>query len=100
MNEVSPDTIHYTALPPASPDSPLATEYNFYRREVGRLLAEGHEGKWVLIKNEEILGIWDTLKEVREVALWSNFGQPCLLQQILPRERILQNPLSYFSCHK
>ena len=45
-----PPTIHYTELPAAQPDSQLYHEWNFYRREAGRLLAEGHEGHWVLIK--------------------------------------------------
>ena len=36
-------TIHYTELPEDTPDSPLYQEWNTYRREVGRLLAEGHE---------------------------------------------------------
>jgi hypothetical protein len=56
--------IHYTELPPPGPDSQLPVEWNTYRREVGRLLAEGHEGRYVLIKNEEILGVWDTRDEV------------------------------------
>src|SRR5438105_12802389 len=40
-------TIPSTQLPAAAPDSPLRTEWDFYRRIVGRLLAEGHEGKWL-----------------------------------------------------
>jgi hypothetical protein len=52
-------TISYTELPPARTDSPIASEWDFYRREVGRLLAEGHENRWVLIKGQEIVGIWD-----------------------------------------
>jgi hypothetical protein len=43
-------TIHYTELPEDTSEGPIAREWNFYRREVGRLLAEGHEGRWVLIK--------------------------------------------------
>jgi len=38
-------TIHYTELPEDASESPIAREWNFYRREAGRLLAEGHEGK-------------------------------------------------------
>ena len=60
-------TIHWTELAEATPGSRIATEWNFYRRQVGRLLAEGHEGKWVLVKGEEIVGIWDTQKEADQV---------------------------------
>jgi hypothetical protein len=53
-------TIHYTELPSGPPDKPPDVEWEFYRREVGRLLAEGHEGKWILIKGDEIIGIYDS----------------------------------------
>jgi hypothetical protein len=36
---------------------------------VPQLLADGHESRWVLIKGEEIIGIWDTEEEARAVAL-------------------------------
>lgn len=38
------------------PGSPIETEWNFYRRQRERLIAEGHEGRHVLIKGEEVLG--------------------------------------------
>jgi hypothetical protein len=52
-----PPAIDYTELPDGSADSPIASEWKVYRREVGRLLAEGHENRWVLIKGVEIIGI-------------------------------------------
>src|SRR5207247_2141193 len=55
--------VHYTELPEAKPGQALAEEWNTYRREVGRWLAEGLEGRHVLIKGEEILGIYDTSEE-------------------------------------
>src|SRR5690348_1311625 len=54
-----PPTIHYTELPPSKPGSVLAEEWETYRREVGRLLVEGHEGRYVLIKDGQIIGIWN-----------------------------------------
>ena len=41
-------------------------EWETYRREVGQLLQEGHEGKWVLIKGTEILGFFDTGSKATE----------------------------------
>jgi hypothetical protein len=38
----------------------------FYRHHVGRLLANGNQGKWVLIKGERLVGIWDTYEEANE----------------------------------
>jgi len=83
-------TIHWTELPASRPDSDIATEWNFYRRVVGRLLAEGHEGKWLLIKNEEIIGIWDTESAANEVRLQRFLLQPVLMKQVLTREPILR----------
>jgi hypothetical protein len=71
---------------------PLSTEWNVYRREVGRLLAEGHEGRWVLIKGEEIIGLWGTREEAFTVASKRHLMQPCLVHQIQTREPLLRTP--------
>ena len=47
----------------AKPGDDFFLEWNTYRREVGRLLAEGHEGKWVLIKGETVVGLYNTADE-------------------------------------
>jgi hypothetical protein len=57
-------TVPYTALAEAPADGPLATEWNSYRRQVGHLLAEDNQGKWVFIQGERIVGIWDTRRKV------------------------------------
>jgi hypothetical protein len=92
--------LHYTELPAPQPGSPLAREVEFYRREVGRLLAEGHEGKWVLIKGEEIIGIYDTedaaMAEARERYLVPR--QPCLVQKIQTYQRVSRVSCYLWSC--
>jgi hypothetical protein len=91
-------TIHHTALPEARPGDALYREWNTYRREVGRLLAEGHEGKFVLIKGEEIVGIWDSLGEANDVALRRYLLQPVLIHQVLVWEPLLRGPLRSGPC--
>jgi hypothetical protein len=83
-------TIHYSELPEDKSDGPISREWNFYRREVGRLLAEGNEDRWILIKGEEIVGIWDTEDEAEQVRLQSFLMQAVLLKQICFREPILR----------
>jgi hypothetical protein len=61
-----PQGAHYTELPEAKPGEPLAEEWNTYRREVGRLLAEGQAGRHVLIQGREVLGAFDTEEEAYE----------------------------------
>ena len=83
-------TIHYTELPARPPGERGATEWNFYCREVGRLIAEGQEGRWVLIKGEEIIGIWDTEAEVDRVRIERFLLQDVLMKQILTREPVFR----------
>jgi hypothetical protein len=87
-----PQTIPYTELPEDTSQGPGAAEWNHYRREVGRLLAQGHEGKWVLIKGEEVIGIWQSRNEAKAVALERYLMQPVLIRQVLSREPLLRGP--------
>jgi hypothetical protein len=48
---------------------PLLEEIRTYYRELPRLVAEGGEGKTVLIKGKKILGIWDTNEEAFNAGL-------------------------------
>jgi hypothetical protein len=78
------------ALPDVPGDSAIVTEWNYYRRMIARLLAEGHEGKWLLIKNEEIVGVWDTEAEANRIRVERFPLQPVLVKQILTREPTLR----------
>jgi hypothetical protein len=91
-------TIHWTELTEAAAGSRIATEWNFYRKQVGRLLAEGHEGRWVLVQGEEIIGIWDTEKEADQVRVQRFLNQDVLIQQVLSREPVLRGPTYFRSC--
>src|SRR5947207_606620 len=85
-----PQTIHYTELPEDTSGGPISREYNFYRRDAGRLLADGHEVRWVLIKGEEVIGIWDTAEEMNRVYYERFATQPVLMKQICTRERVIR----------
>ncbi len=52
-----PQFVSWTALPAAEPGTPLAEEWETYRQEVGRWLAEGQAGRDALLKRQEILGL-------------------------------------------
>ena|ERR1700722_2726016 len=83
-------TLDCMELPEAKPDDPIGQEWNYYRREVGRLLDEGHEGRWILIKGEETIGIWNTQDEAHAVSLAKFLMQNCLIHQILRREPLIK----------
>jgi hypothetical protein len=84
--------IHYTQLPEDTSGGRGSAEWNLYRREVSRLLAEGHEGKWVLLQCEQIIGIWDTEAQARAVAVERYLMQPIVIRQVREREPLLRTP--------
>jgi hypothetical protein len=93
-----PQTIHYTELPEDTSEGPIAREWNLYRREAGRLLAEGHEGKWLLVKGDAIIDIFDTEDDARAIALEKYLMQPCLIQQVRSREPLVRMSMRFGGC--
>jgi hypothetical protein len=93
-------TIHFSELPPSQPGSVLFREWETYRREVGRLLAEGHEGKYLLIKGETIVGLWNSLGEAEHVASERYLLQPVLIHQIRTHEPVRRGPILFNQCHR
>ena len=94
-----PAMIDFTQLPEASPTSPLCREWNTYRREISRLLADGHEGKFVLIKDETIVGLFDTWDEARQAGLQRYLLKPFLVHQVQRREPVLRLRGYSLPCH-
>ncbi|MCI0461539.1 MAG: hypothetical protein L0Z62_31705 [Gemmataceae bacterium] len=91
--------IHYTELPDCPPGSEGDQEWDTFRRELPRLLAEGHEGKFALIKGDAIVGIYPTSDEgVR--AGYAQFGlnDLFLVQPIRTWERLLRLPWECWPC--
>jgi hypothetical protein len=82
--------IPYTDLPQASPDSPLFLEWDTYRREVGRLLAEGKEGRFVLIKGQQLVGVYATEREALDHGARMFPCQAFLVHQLRAREPLLR----------
>lgn len=82
MERPNRPVIHYTKLGASRPDSELAAEWELFRRELPRLLAEGQEGKYVLIKGEEIIGLWDDERVAYREAVRRFPRQPFALQLV------------------
>jgi hypothetical protein len=85
-------TIHYTELTDLPPDHPLHREWNAYRRELPRLLAEGHAGKFVLIHGDSVVGTFAT-SPAASMAGAERFGlELYLVQQIREYEPVHRVP--------
>jgi hypothetical protein len=82
--------VQHTELPEDSSDGTLAREWNVYRREVGRLLAEGHEGRVVLIKGDDIIGIFDNWGAARNAGLERFLREPFFVHPIRATEPFLR----------
>ena len=62
---------------------PIRTEIRTYIRELPRLLAEGQEGRHVLIKGDEVVSIWDTADDCYQAGCERfGIGVPFLSQEI------------------
>jgi hypothetical protein len=70
----------------------LATELATYQRELPRLLTDGEEGRWVLVRGSQVVSTWDTFEDAIQVG-YDRFGQtPFLVQQVLTEQPVAQQP--------
>jgi hypothetical protein len=84
--------IHYTELGPARPDDPNGLAWETYRREVARLIAEGHEGKYVLLHDDEIAGIYESWEDAKREGLlrFCVNGRHSMIRHILTYEATIK----------
>ena len=73
---------HYTQLGPSAPNSPVAEEWETYRRIAGDLLATGYHGQFVLIKGSEVIGFWPTFRDAHSEGVHRYPGQPMFIQEV------------------
>jgi len=74
-------------LPDLPEGEPLAREWKTYKREVARLLAEGHVGRHALVKEDEVVSIWDTHREALQAGRLQFGLQPFMIHEVQPVER-------------
>jgi hypothetical protein len=99
MSEPGRTTVHCTELPDLVPGGVFQEEWDTYRREVGRLLAEGHEGRFVLIKGRHVLDVYDTWDSARVAGLRMDLTESFFVKQVLVREPVLRVRGYGLPCH-
>jgi hypothetical protein len=77
-------------LPEEPADPTLAAEWQLFRQEVARLLAEGQRGRFALVKAGHPLTVWDTLADAARASRLLFGTEPCLVQEIQPSLRPLR----------
>jgi hypothetical protein len=85
--------IHYTEVP-NPPDALFAREWAVYVREMPRWLAEGHKGRFVLIKGDQVLGIHDTWRQAVDTGHEKPGNVPMMVHQILAWVPVLRHGYS------
>jgi len=90
MNEQTRSTLPYTELPDLAPGEVFQEEWDTYRREVARLLAEGCEGRFVLIKGRQVIDIFDTWHAARIAGLRLSLTEPFFVKRLVVEEPILR----------
>jgi hypothetical protein len=69
-------------LPDAEPDDPVAPEWDLFRQEVERLIAQGDKGRFAVVKVGHPITVWDTLRDALHAARLLHGQQMCLVQEI------------------
>jgi hypothetical protein len=74
-------------IPDRPEGEPLAAEWAAYKREVAHLLAEGHQGRFALVRGDHVHSVWDTERDALQAGR-SLFSQELfMVHQIQPVER-------------
>jgi hypothetical protein len=80
MTEVTAAALE--ALGDFPPGRPLDQEWKTFKRELPRLFAEGHEDKWVLIKGDEVLGVWENERDAMRAGYRKFYLSGFLVQKL------------------
>jgi hypothetical protein len=62
--------------------APLRTELETYYRELPRLIEEGEEGRYAVVKGTTVHGAWDTLRDALQYG-YDRFGLEPFLTQVV-----------------
>src|SRR3569623_3628053 len=92
-------TVPFTELKENHSGTPFATSWNVYVREVGRLLAEGHEGKWVLIADAVIVGLFQTRREASMLAYSTYRDRSPMIHRVGGSEPVYRLSTRMIRCH-
>jgi hypothetical protein len=83
LHDVTVSETRRRARPPnVSPSGPLAREWVAYHRELERLLADGHGGRFALMRRDDVVAVYDALEQASAAAR-ERFGADSYLVLII-----------------
>lgn len=91
-NSAPPQRVHYSELRDLPLDHVFYHEWNTYRRELPRLLAEGLQGQWALFKGDAVVGVFPTMAAAAEEGSRRFLLAAFMVQEISEYQRVLRVP--------
>jgi hypothetical protein len=76
-------TEHLPHIPPEERQR-LARDFECYRRELPRLLREGHANRFALIKDGQVVSVWDTYGDARQAGYERFSDEPFSVNRLNP----------------
>jgi hypothetical protein len=92
MQDSPPQAKTQTAPNTEAPQNPLAREWRTYERELQRLIWEGYEGRFALIKGDAVLGVYGDEEHALVMGVFQFVPQPFLVTRIIWREPLIRPP--------
>lgn len=86
------DRVYSAQLPNSFSSDEITGDWDFHRREASHLLVAGQQGRWVIISQASIIGVWDTEEQAQRAAGEHALTQPYLLHQVQERAPVLYPP--------
>ncbi len=83
-----PARIAHTELPELPRDHRLHREWNAYRRQVASLIAAGCENTWVLIKGDDVLGVYGRWEHAYIAAMEKSLQPAFMIHQVLANDYV------------
>ena len=74
--------VHHSELGPYAPGAPTAVEWDVFRSQLGRMLADGRSGQFVLIDGESVVGYFPTFAEAFAAAGTTRHGDRAFIHEV------------------
>jgi len=84
MNKADNTGIDLERIPDIPEGEPYSREWQAFKREVARLMAEGQQGGFAVFQGESLVGVWDSLFLADQAGRRQCGGKPFLIQEIQP----------------
>ena len=69
-------------LPDPPAGSPFEAEWKTFKREIYRLMCAGNQGRFALVKGDQVVSVWDTMKDAIQAGRERFGSEPIFVQEV------------------